>query len=162
MKFINLLHTDKDLYNLLTIGEEGLEYQWKTAYDENDNEYQYVNYIKSSKYKPMADWAYGCEFNAYRKRGYSNTWVEEVKAINTSAVYSPAYGFAFAPSRDLESAMDSAYLIAQDYINMFLDGSFSNNKTNEQIIAEMNQSMAPYVSKIITAKQTQLNAFLQK
>ena len=162
LQFINLLYKDQDLYNLLTIGEEGLEYQWKTAYDENDNEYQYVSYIKSSKYKPMADWAYGCEFNAFRKRGYSATWVEEVKAINNGAAYSPAYGFAFTPSRDLEGAMDSAYLIAQDYINMFLDGSFNENKTNEQIIAEMNSKMSPYVSKIIEAKQTQLNAFLGK
>lgn len=162
LQFIDLLHTDKDLFNLLTIGEEDLEYQWKTGYDENDQEYQYVNYIKTSKYKPMADWAYGTEFNGYRKRGYSATWVEEVKAINTNATYSPAYGFAFVPSRDLEGALDSAYLIAQDYIDMFLDGSFSDNKTNEQIIAEMNEAMAPYVSKILSAKQKQLDAFLAK
>jgi len=162
LQFIDLLHTDKELFNLLTIGEEDLEYQWKTGYDENDEEYQYVNYIKTSKYKPMADWAYGSEFNAYRKRGYSETWVEEVKAINTNATYSPAYGFAFVPSRDLESALDSAYIIAQDYIDMFLDGSFSDDKTNEQIIAEMNQAMAPYVNKILTAKQAQLDAFLAK
>ena len=110
----------------------------------------------------MADWAYGTEFNAYRKRGYSATWAEEVKAINTGATYSPAYGFAFVPSRDLEAAMDSAYIIAQDYIDMFLDGSFSDNKTNDAIIAEMNQAMAPYVSQIIEAKQAQLNAFLAK
>ena len=162
LKFINLLHTDKELFNLLTIGEEGLEYQWKTDYDDNEKEYQYVSYIKTSKYKPMADWAYGNEFNAYRKRGYSETWVEEVRAINNGAKYSPAYGFAFVPSRDLESALDGAYLVAQDYIDMFLDGSFSNDKNNDQIIAEMNQAMAPYVSKIISAKQAQLDAFLAK
>lgn len=162
LQFINLLHTDKELFNLLTIGEEGLEYQWKTAYDENDNEYQYVNYIKTSKYKPMADWAYGTEFNGYRKRGYAENWVEAVKSINTNATYSPAYGFAFVPERDLEGALDSAYIIAQDYIDMFLDGSFSDNKTNEEIIAEMNKEMAPYVDKIIEAKQKQLDAFLAK
>ena len=162
LQFIDLLYTDKDLFNLLAIGEEGLEYTWKTAYDDNDQEYQYVNYVKSSKYKPMADWAYGTEFNAYRKRGYSATWAEEVKAINTGATYSPAYGFAFVPDRSLESAMDSAYLVAQDYIDMFLDGSFSDNKTNETIIAEMNEAMAPYVSQILSAKQAQLNAFLAK
>ncbi|MBR4943257.1 MAG: extracellular solute-binding protein [Clostridia bacterium] len=162
LKFINLLYTDKDLYNLLTIGEEGLEYQWQKGYDENDQEYQYVSYNKKSQYKPMADWAYGCEFNAYRKRGYSATWVEEVKAINNDAAYSPAYGFAFVADRDLEGAMDSAYIIAQDYIDMFLAGQFSDDKTNDQIIAEMNTALAPYVNKIITAKQNQLDAFLKK
>ena len=160
LQFINLLYKDKDLFNLLAIGEEGLEYQWKTGYDENDNEYQYISYIKTSKYKPMADWAYGTEFNSYRKRGYSATWVDEIKAINESAIYSPAFGFAFKPDRNLEGKLDSAYLVAQDYIDMFLDGSFSDDKTNDQIIAEMNAAMAPYVNAIITEKQAQLDAFL--
>lgn len=162
LKFIELLHTDKDLYNLLTLGEEGLEYQWKDAYDENDQKYQYVSYIKTSKYKPFADWAYGCEFNSFRKRGYAATWVDEVKAINNGAVYSPAYGFSFVPSRDLEAALDGSIIIAQDYINMFLDGTFGNDKTNEQIIAEMNQKMKSYATTIIAAKQAQLDAFLGK
>ena len=160
LQFINLLYTDKDLFNLLAVGEEGLEYQWKTGYNENDQEYQYVSYIKTSKYKPMADWAYGTEFNAYRKRGYAENWVEEIKAINNSAVFSPAYGFAFKPSRSLEGKLDSAYLVAQDYINMFLDGSFSDDKTNDEIIAEMNEAMSPYVTAIIEAKQEQLDAYL--
>lgn len=160
LQFINLLYTDKDLFNLLAVGEEGLEYTWKTAYDENDQEYQYMNYIKDSKYKPMADWAYGTEFNAFRKRGYSDTWVEEVKAINNNAAYSPAYGFAFVPTRDLESDLDNASLIAQRYINMFLKGTYTSSKTNEQLISEMNNEMKSYVSDVIEAKQTQLNAFL--
>ena len=108
----------------------------------------------------MADWAYGTEFNAYRKRGYAENWVEEIKAINNSAVFSPAYGFAFKPSRSLEGKLDSAYLVAQDYINMFLDGSFSDDKTNDEIIAEMNEAMSPYVTAIIEAKQEQLDAYL--
>lgn len=164
LQFINLLYKDKELYNLLAIGEEGLEYQWQTGYDENDNEYRYISYIKTSKYKPMADWAYGTEFNAYLKRGYSETWVDEIKAINNGAVYSPAYGFAFNVDRNLEAALSSAYLVAQDYIDMFLNGSFSDDKTNDQIIAEMNAAMAKVadVDAIISAKQAQLDAFLAK
>ena len=162
LQLINLLYKDKELFNLLAIGEEGLEYQWKTGYDENDNEYQYISYIKTSKYKPMADWAYGTEFNSYRKRGYAENWVQVVRDLNASATYSPAYGFAFKPNRDLEGKLDSAYLVAQDYVDMFLDGTFSDDKTNDQIIAEMNTAMKPYVDAIISAKQAQLDAFLAK
>ena len=160
LQFINLLYTDKDLFNLLAIGEEGLEYTWKTGYDSKDQEYQYIHYNPKSKYKPSADWAYGTEFNAYRKRGYEADWVETVKAINDNAAYSPAYGFAFVPSRSLEADLDAAYLVAQDYIKMFLDGTFSNKKTNDEIIAEMNDAMKSYVQPILTAKQNQLDAFL--
>ena len=160
LKFLNLLYTDQYLYNLLAIGEEDLEYKWNTTYDENDNEYQYISYIATSKYKPYADWAFGSQLNTYRKRGYKENWVQTIKDINANGVVSPAYGFTYIPDYKLKANLDNCYRIADEYITKFANGTYDASKTNEQIIAEMNGKMKDYVGKIISTKQEQLDAFL--
>ncbi len=160
LKFLNLLYTDQYLYNLLAIGEEDLEYTWNTGYDENDEEYQYISYVQTSKYKPYADWALGSQLNTYRKRGYSKDWVQTIKDINANGVVSPAYGFTYIPDYKLKTNLDNCYRIADTYITKFTNGTYDASKTNEQIIAEMNKEMKDYVGEIISTKQAQLDAFL--
>ena len=163
LQLMNLIYKDQYLYNLLAIGEEDLEYKWVKGYDENDEEYQYISYIKESKYKPFADWAVGSQLNVYRKRGYAEDWVQVIKDINKNATKSSAYGFSYVPSsNDVTSALSTANNIASRYTSQFINGQYDKNKTNEEIIAELNKDLAPYLNKIIQDKQTQLDAFLGK
>lgn len=162
LKFLNLLYTNKELYNLLAIGEENIDYYRHQGYDENDQPYDYISYNKNGKYKPMADWAFGSELNTYPKENYASNWVEVIKDINKNGVKSPAYGFTYVPTQAEREAMNNCNIVVGDYMNYFLTGTYDKSKSNEDIIAEMNNSIKGYVDTIISAKQNQLNAFLGK
>jgi hypothetical protein len=156
------LYTDQYLYNLIAVGEEDLEYRWNTGYDENNEEYQFISMIKESKYKPYADWAFGSELNTYRKRGYAEDWAQKIRDFNNEATFSPAYGFTYLPKYELNGNLSTCYRIADEYITKFINGTYDNSKTADQIITEMNGKMKSYVNDMLTTKQTQLDAFLAK
>lgn len=163
LKFMNLMYTDKALYNLVALGEEGLDYNWKTDVDDNGEEYNYISYVKTSKYKLNTDWSVGTEFNVYRKYLQSATVVEDTKALNANSKKSPAYGFTFLPSSSLRTTISSCYMIAYTEIKKFLNGTYDDTKTVDQMIDELNTSLKNNgLMDIINAKQTQLNAFLGK
>ncbi|WP_158602331.1 ABC transporter substrate-binding protein [Cohnella endophytica] len=86
LMLLNLLNTDKYLYNLICNGIEGTHYT-KTG----DNT---IEPIKDSGYAPNGDWVFGDQFNAYLKPGQApDVWERTVK-LNDEAVVSAAYGFS--------------------------------------------------------------------
>ena len=163
LKFIELMFKDKSFYNLVAIGQEGIDYRWQTAQDDDGKDYNYVSYIKQSKYKLNTDWSVGTEFNVYRKYLQKATVVEDTKALNATSAKSPAYGFTFLPTSALRSDISSCYRVADTQIKLMLSGNYDSSKTTDKIIedfvAELNRNGA---AGIISAKQTQLNAFLEK
>ncbi len=163
LKFMNLMYTNKELYNLVALGEEGLDYNWKTDLDDNGQPYDYISYVKTSKYKLNTDWSVGTEFNVYRKYLQNATVVEDTKKLNANSKRSPAYGFTFLPSSNIRTTVSSCYMIAYTEIKKFLNGTYDDTKTVQQMINELNESLRSNgLMDIINAKQTQLNAFLKK
>ena len=71
MMLINLVNTDKELYNLLVFGEEGKHYT-----KESDTRIKVT-----SGYSGLA-WAIGCQFNAYLVDGQDDDVWEETKRLN--------------------------------------------------------------------------------
>lgn len=163
LQFINLMYTDKEFYNLVAIGEEGIDYEWKTGKDENGELYDYISYIKTSKYKLNTDWSVGTEFNAYRKFLQSATVVQDTKKLNAEGLMSPAYGFTYRPQNSTITAMiDSCHSTVRPYIDMFLVGTYDKNKTTSELMAEINNKLKTMgLDQIIAAKQAQLDAFLK-
>lgn len=89
MQLLNLINTDKDLYNLLCHGIEGKHYIKVDS--------QTVKAIPDGGYEPNTDWEFGCQFNGYYREGQKpGIWEETVK-INESAAPSPIIGFVFDP-----------------------------------------------------------------
>jgi putative aldouronate transport system substrate-binding protein len=85
LMFLNLLNTDKYLYNLICNGIEGKHY---TKTDD-----LYIEPIKDSGYAPNGDWVFGNQFNAYLKPGQAaDTW-ERTIALNDSAIVPATSGF---------------------------------------------------------------------
>ncbi|WP_168122903.1 ABC transporter substrate-binding protein [Paenibacillus sp. HB172176] len=79
LMLINLLNTDKYLYNLICNGIEGKHY---TKTDD-----QYIEPIKDSGYAPNGDWVFGNQFNAYLKPGMApDTWERTIELNNTAIV----------------------------------------------------------------------------
>lgn len=90
MKLLDLVYTDKDIFNTLLFGIENTHY---TKVSENE-----VKVPEDSKYK-MGNyaWMFGNQFNAYYMNGQKpGTW-EETDKINNEAKVSVIRGFTFDP-----------------------------------------------------------------
>lgn len=85
IKLLELVNTDKDLYNLICFGVQGKHYEL--------NEDGKVRKIADSGYNPNADWKFGNQFNAYLLEGQEDGLWEETAQLNLSAKQSPLLGF---------------------------------------------------------------------
>jgi len=87
IKFVELLNTDKTVYNLLCFGVEGKHYN-----KVSDNRIELVN---NSGYCPMASWKFGNQFNAYLLPGQPDDIWEETKKSNDTALRTQFDSFDF-------------------------------------------------------------------
>ena len=85
MKMIELLNTDKEIYNLVSYGIEGQHYK---KLDD-----LHVSYIENSGYAPKEDWAFGNQFNAFLLEDMADDTWEQTRKLNDEAVDSPLLGF---------------------------------------------------------------------
>lgn len=87
VKLIYMLNSNKELYNLICWGIEGVNYTL--------NEDGTAKEIKGTGYDNVASnaWRYGNQFNSYVMEGNEPTVWEETQKMNDEAVKSPALGF---------------------------------------------------------------------
>ena len=86
LRLIELMNTDKELYNLISYGIEGKHYKL----DSEDK----VEYIENSGYAPKAAWKFGNQFNAYLLKGQEEGIWEETRDMNDNSLHSPLLGFS--------------------------------------------------------------------
>jgi len=149
MMVINLLHTDKEINNLLNFGIKG------THYDVVSGDIIKAT-DKSADYSPAATWMLGNQFlNPVWETEAPDKW-EQFKAFNTSAKASPALGFTFnSESLNTEVAACKAVM---DEFDAGLDTGSVDPDTVLAKYAEKLKSAG--LDKIIAEKQKQLDEFL--
>lgn len=84
VQLIELMNTDKELYNLMCFGIEGVHYNLVDGK---------VKKIENSGYSPNHDWAFGNQFNAYVAEGQDDDIWEQTQKMNDEAQRSPLLGF---------------------------------------------------------------------
>ncbi len=151
LQFLELLNTDKELYNLITFGVEGKHY---TKTGENR-----VKIADNTKYTMgTVGWQFSNQFNAYLTDGQEDNVWEETKVLNASAKYSPIMGFSFdSSSVDLE--LSNCYQAYMEYINSFIYGVFVDD-FERQYTKFVNKMEIAGSKKIIEEMQKQLDAWL--
>lgn len=87
IKFIELMNTDKDLYNLVCFGIKDKHYKLDA-----DSK---VELIEGSGYAPNASWKFGNQFNALISQGQDDDVWEVTKKTNDEALKSELLGFNF-------------------------------------------------------------------
>ncbi len=90
IEFVELLNTDKDVYNLLCFGIEGKHYKWA---DED-----HIQCDENGGYLPNSSWVFGNQFNAYPQVGQDKDVWEQTKKLNDEAAVSPFMGAVFDTS----------------------------------------------------------------
>ncbi|TCM97847.1 carbohydrate ABC transporter substrate-binding protein (CUT1 family) [Paenibacillus sp. BK033] len=148
MMFINLLHTDKDIVNLLNFGIEGVHYTLSgdvmTPTD------------KSGQYAPGVAWELGNQFlNHVWNTEAPDKW-EQFKAFNEGAKPSPGLGFVFN-SDSVKAEVGALANVIKQYQKALETGSVDTDKVLPEYIAALKSAG---VEKVIAEKQKQFDAFL--
>jgi putative aldouronate transport system substrate-binding protein len=106
IKFVEIMNTDEDLYNMMCFGIEGVTYE-KTA----PQRIEFITDADDNKlYHPRRDWMFGNQFNAYLIPGMPDGIWEATDKLNRSARTSPARGFVvdLEPVRDIQARVSAA------------------------------------------------------
>lgn len=148
MMLINLLHTDKEVVNLLNFGIEG------THYTRSGDVMTQTE--KSAQYAPGVAWELGNQFLNYVWNSEAPDKWEQFKKFNEGAKSSPALGFTF-DSEPVKSEVGALANVLREYQKMLETGSVDLDETLPKYIAAQKSAG---LDKVIAEKQKQLNEFL--
>ena len=145
MKLLNLVYTDKEIYNELVFGMEGEHYN-KTGESSiemvEDPQYDFGGY----------GWMLGNQFNAYYVPGQEDGLWEETDKMNRESEISPLRGFVFDPS-NVQSEIAQVGSVVKEYEN----GQFTASDI-EKYIKERNEKMEQAgLQKIVDEVQKQVD-----
>lgn len=144
MMLLNLVNTDKDLFNLLSFGVEGKHYK-KVA----DN---MVAVIPEGGYTGL-NWVFGNTFIGYLKEGQDKNLVADTTKMNETAKPSPILGFKFDPSKVLPEIANITSVRDQ-----YAPGLETGTITADEKLAEFQQKLKQAgIEKVIQEMQVQLD-----
>lgn len=145
MMFINLLNTDKELYNTLCYGIEGKHY---TKVSDS------VIKIKAEAgYNPNASWVFGNTFNALLVEGTDASVVEQTMKENETAKPSPLMGYKFDNTPVTAEIANIATVIDQ-YLPGLTTGTVSADEKLKEFQDKLKQAGG---DKVINEMQKQLD-----
>ncbi|WP_435171274.1 ABC transporter substrate-binding protein [Paenibacillus glycanilyticus] len=153
MMLINLLHSDKELLNLLDFGIEGVHYE-----KVSDNVIKLPAGTDPSKrtYNPGSAWMFGDQFLNYLWDNEDPTKWDKFKEFNNSAIASPGLGFVF-DFEPVKSEVAVQNNIGPEFLAALEVGAVDPEEVLPKFIEKMK---AGGLDKIIAEKQKQLDAFL--
>lgn len=150
LMLLNLVNTDKQLYNLLCNGIEGTHYE---KVSEN-----MVKAKADSRYKPNMDWIFGSVFNSYLKEGQpANVW-EETKKINATPNVNPIGAFKFN-SEPVSTEIANLNAIWGEYKKGLTTGTLDFDKTWPTMYDRLKKAGE---EKYVAEVTKQFNEFLKK
>lgn len=149
VKFINLINTDKELYNLICFGIEGKHYTY-----ENNR----VHQIENSGWAPSADWKFGNQFNALLKEGQNDDDWEKTVELNNMAVKAPFMGISFNTD-DILTELAQISKINEQYVSALMDTGVQDPDTYwDEYISAMKKAG---IDKVIDHYQKQIDEFMK-
>lgn len=153
MKLLNLIYTDKELFNELLFGLEG-EHYTKTG----ENSVEPVSTGTDAKYYLGSyAWKLGNQFNAWLLPGQAENLWEETDQLNREAEISPLRGFTFDPS-NVQAEMAQLSSVVKEYSNT----QFTTDDL-DAYIAERNAKLEQAgLSKVMEEVQKQIDAWKAK
>jgi putative aldouronate transport system substrate-binding protein len=147
---LELLNTDKELYNLFVWGIEGVDYK-----KIGDNR---IEALPGSKYGPAPGWMYGNQFNSFVTGTQpEDVWIQ-TKALNDSAMVSTLFGFNFSPD-SVKTEIANCAAIISEYKANFNTGMYGAD-TEKKYAEFLDKLKTAGVDKVLAEKQKQVDAFM--
>ncbi|WP_143810393.1 ABC transporter substrate-binding protein [Paenibacillus sp. MY03] len=119
MMFLELLNSDKELYNLLSYGIDGKHYE-----KVNDNQ---IKVKAESGYNPNIGWVFGNTFNGYVRDDQPADMNELIKKENENATVNPYGAFRFN-SDPVKTELANIKAVQDEFDKGLYTGSFDLDK----------------------------------
>jgi putative aldouronate transport system substrate-binding protein len=150
--FLNMLHTDKYLLNLLDWGIEGKHYV-----KVSDNIIDYPAGVTAADvgYNLNLPWMMGNQLNSYIWKTDDPAIWDKYQAFNTGAEPSLALGFLFNPEK-VKNELAATNNVIKQYQGALYAGAVDPDKVVPEFINKLKDAGA---DKIIAEKQAQLDAW---
>jgi putative aldouronate transport system substrate-binding protein len=147
MMFINLLHTDKELNNLLNFGIEGVHYTRNGEIISPTD--------RTGDYSPGSAWMFGNQFLNYVWESEDPEKWNKFREFNQNAHVSPALGFVFN-SDPVKSEVGALSNVIEQYQRALESGSVDPEKVLPEYLSALR---AAGLDKVIAEKQRQFDEF---
>jgi putative aldouronate transport system substrate-binding protein len=148
MMLINLLHTDKEINNLLNFGIEGEHY--------TRNGEIITATANTTNYNPGATWMFGNQFLNYVWDTEDPDKWAKFKEFNENPTLSPGLGFVF-DSEPVKAEVGALANVIRQYQRALETGSVDIDKTLPEYEKKLKDAG---VDKVIAEKQKQFDEFL--
>ncbi|MDQ6423386.1 ABC transporter substrate-binding protein [Paenibacillus sp. LHD-117] len=149
MQWINLLHTDRYLNNLLNYGIGGVHY-------ETAGEGVIRQTDRTKDYNPSSTWMFGNQFlNFVWDTEDPDKW-EKFRTFNAQAHLSPGLGFVF-DSAPVKAEVAAVVNVDRQYLNALDTGTVDVDHVLPQYVEKLK---AAGIDRIIEEKQKQFDAYL--
>jgi len=152
MKLIELVNTDKELYNLITLGIEGVHYE-KTG----ENTFRYIGSSNDNKYFVNAGWKFGNQFNEYIQEGADLTVWEDTMEYNDSAKLTPFAGFSIN-NENIREELEQIDEIVDSYPVIHL-GAANPDDYYDEFLQKLKEAGA---DKVVAEYERQINEFMKE
>lgn len=141
MQLIELVNTDKELYNIICYGIEGKHYEKLDG--------DYIRPIENSGYSQLACWKFGNQFNAFLLEGQEpNVW-EETRRVNDEAEEPFTRGFTLN-EKPIKSNVAQCNAVMGEYKNL----SYGS-------VSDYSDKSSEYDSRLNTAGQQDIKKEIQ-
>lgn len=148
LKLLELINTDKEIYNLLCFGFEGEHY----TKDEEGK----ATYVENSGWMPKADWKFGNQLNAMLLKGQDDDVWEQTAKMNNEAVKSALLGFTFV-TEDVIREISNITSVIDEY-NKAMEMGYD---APENYLDEYRQKLETAgIAKVQEELQSQIDEFL--
>ncbi len=144
LKFVEIINTDKDLYNLLTWGIEGTHYDKVSENVIKPRDLDVYGYY---------NWSIGSVKNSYVLESQPEDVWEQTEVMNNNAVVSPLMGFA-PDIESISTTITDCQTVLSEKLALLVSGLVEPEKGIADLLSELEAAGS---QKIIDELQRQLN-----
>ncbi len=146
LELIHLVNTDKELYNIICYGLEGVHYDL--------NAEGKIVKKDGSKYAPNSDWQFGNQFNAILTEGMDDDVWERTRKLNDEALVSVTTTFKLdtEPIKNELAQLSAAHQEYSDYLTVKDYEKYTKDKEaalkaagRDKVVEEIKKQMAEHV-----------------
>lgn len=143
IKLIEIMNTDKEIYNMMCFGLQGLHY--------NKISDTRIEPIKDNKYSPSTSWVFGNQFNAYLLPGQEDDIWQKTMEMNLSAKKSPLFGYKLDLER-IKEKISQINSLQMEYNHLFVD----EGKRIPEFLQKLKQAG---IDDVVAEVQSQVDAW---
>lgn len=155
MEFLNLMYTDKDIFNLFAYGIEGKHYE-KVSGTSNTIDFAKGVNASNSGYNLGQPFMFGNEFIGHVWNGSPADIWNQMDSFNKKAIKSRALGFLFDVAR-VKNEYAAVSNVVSQYKLALENGAVDPIKVLPEFISKLK---AAGIDKIVAEKQRQLNKWI--